>query len=104
MGSLVAKQAKFARMTVLLYMFILNNGYEFTYQWAYRDPKFGIGHPRSLHGKKLAIDLNLFRDGKYLSGAGQYDDVGEFWESIGGSWGGRFNDDNHFSLAHGGMK
>jgi hypothetical protein len=27
-----------------------------------------------------------------------------FWESIGGSWGGRFNDGNHYSLEHRGMK
>lgn len=30
--------------------------------------------------------------------------IGEYWESIGGAWGGRFNDGNHYSLGHGGRK
>ncbi|HAO1973206.1 TPA: M15 family peptidase, partial [Escherichia coli] len=31
---------------------------------------------------------------------------GEYWESIGGTWGGRFSraDGNHFSLEHNGVK
>ena len=31
-------------------------------------------------------------------------ELGEYWESIGGSWGGRFNDGNHYSLEHNGVK
>lgn len=30
--------------------------------------------------------------------------LGEYWESIGGTWGGRFNDGNHYSLEHNGVK
>ncbi|HBJ0947911.1 TPA: M15 family metallopeptidase, partial [Escherichia coli] len=32
---------------------------------------------------------------------------GEYWESLGGSWGGRFKsrpDGNHFSLEHNGVR
>jgi hypothetical protein len=57
-----------------------------------------------LHKSRLAIDLNVFRDGKYLTTGEQYTDLGEFWESIGGAWGGRFNDGNHFSFEHNGYK
>jgi len=30
--------------------------------------------------------------------------LGEYWEGMGGSWGGRFSDGNHFSLTHNGVK
>lgn len=62
------------------------------------------GIRRSLHCDRLAIDLNLFRGGVLLSGSQAHRPLGEFWESIGGSWGGRFGDGNHYSLAHEGRK
>ena len=70
-----------------------------TFGDAYRDPRvmFPYGKPHSLHKSRLAIDFNVFKDGRYLSGQG-YPSLGEFWESIGGSWGGRWGDPNHFSL------
>jgi len=30
--------------------------------------------------------------------------LGEYWESIGGSWGGRFGDGNHYSLKYKGRR
>jgi hypothetical protein len=30
--------------------------------------------------------------------------LGEQWEKMGGTWGGRFNDGNHYSLEHEGKK
>jgi hypothetical protein len=63
------------------------------------------GHMKnSLHYIRLAQDLNLFRDGVFLSKSEDHKELGEWWESIGGAWGGRFNDGNHYSLAHGGKK
>jgi len=63
------------------------------------------GHMKgSLHYERLAIDLNLFVLGEYKSDTESYRPLGEYWESIGGAWGGRFNDGNHFSLAYGGRK
>ncbi|RME23518.1 MAG: M15 family peptidase [Deltaproteobacteria bacterium] len=79
-------------------------GYEVTLGEAYRHPDATWGHPRSLHKQRLAIDLNLFKDGRYLTDTASYEPLGTFWEAIGGSWGGRFQDGNHFSLAHGGMR
>lgn len=92
------KQSRFLRMTLLLMQYAHHLGYELTYADAYRD-----GDPR-LHGKRLALDLNLFRNGVYLTKTSDHEPLGLFWESIGGSWGGRFNDGNHYSLAHGGQK
>jgi hypothetical protein len=58
----------------------------------------------SLHKDRLAIDLNLFKNQDYLKSTEDYLPLGEYWESIGGAWGGRFNDGNHFSLEHNGRK
>jgi hypothetical protein len=33
-----------------------------------------------------------------------YKPLGIKWELLGGTWGGRFNDGNHFSLAHNNIK
>lgn len=64
----------------------------------------GSGIRGSLHEIGLAIDLNLFRHGVYLSRTDDHRKMGEFWESIGGTWGGRFGDGNHYSLGHNGKR
>ena len=98
------KQSKFSKMVALLILFAYEKGYELTLGDAYRDPRVLHGSPRSLHRVRLAIDLNLFKNGKYLSTSDDHQELGEFWESIGGSWGGRFKDGNHYSLEHNGRK
>lgn len=98
------KQSKFCKMIALLILHAEALGYELTFGDAYRDPRVTYGHKKSLHRKRLATDLNLFKKGKYLTGTESYRPLGEYWESIGGSWGGRFKDGNHFSLEHGGVK
>jgi hypothetical protein len=64
----------------------------------------GSGIRTSLHGERLAVDLNLFIDGVYQTQTEAYRPLGEKWESLGGTWGGRFGDGNHFSIAHDGRK
>ena len=71
-------------------------------------PRFDIEHENhmagSLHYKGLAKDILLFKDGIYLSKTEDHKEFGEYWESLGGSWGGRFSDGNHYSMAFGGKK
>lgn len=106
------KQSKFVLMVAQLINKAIELGYELTLGDAYRDPRLhgqlgekkGYGHPKSCHKLRLAIDLNLFKDGKYLEGTEAHRPLGEWWESIGGSWGGRFNDGNHYSMEHEGNK
>jgi hypothetical protein len=64
----------------------------------------GSGIRNSLHEVGLAVDLNLFRDGKYLASTEDHLPLGKKWEEIGGTWGGRFGDGNHYSLEFGGRK
>jgi hypothetical protein len=91
-------------MVALLILHAEQLGYELTFGDAYRDPRAIYGKWKSLHRKRLAVDFNLFKDGVYLTQTEDYEPLGLYWESIGGSWGGRFNDGNHFSLEHGGVK
>lgn len=117
--SLRKKQSKFAVMAAQLILKAEELGFEVTLGDAYRDPRafggFGkamhtadgkrvYGRTKSLHKRRLAIDLNLFKNGKYLTTTEDHRPLGEWWEAQGGSWGGRFNDANHYSLEHNGMR
>lgn len=106
------KQSKFALMVGQLILKAYELGYEVTFGDTYRDPrvfglpgiKKGYGQAFSCHKYRLAIDLNLFKDGKFLETTEGHRLLGEWWESIGGSWGGRFEDANHYSLEHEGKR
>ena len=99
--SLREKQSRFASMVGQLITYSYANGYELTFGDAFAHD----GHCKnSLHYIRLAIDLNLFKNGKYLSKTLDHKKLGEYWESLGGSWGGRFGDGNHYSLEHNGRK
>jgi D-alanyl-D-alanine dipeptidase len=56
----------------------------------------------SKHRDGLAVDLAIIdRDGKYLTDSPLYQQLGEYWESIGGTWGGRWktlHDRDHFEF------
>lgn len=93
-------------------------GYQVTLGEAYRTEEqskiyadSGVGISNSLHRIRLAIDLNLFKNGKYLTDSKDYEPLGEWWESMSCQdytlcWGGRFlkQDGNHFSMGHVGVK
>lgn len=109
--SLSQKQARFTVMVARLIEFASQNNLDLTFGEAYRTPemaefyaKNGKGIKDSVHCHRLAVDLNLFIDGKYQASTEAYKALGEYFESIGGCWGGRFNDGNHFSLEHNGKK
>lgn len=112
--SLRKLQSEFAFLTSKLIGHIYEQGYEVTYGDAYRDPrlhgnmgtKLGYGHPRSAHKIRLAIDLNLFKDGEFLEGSDAHRIFGEWWEQQHplARWGGRFNDGNHYSFFYNGVQ
>ena len=111
--SLSQKQQKFTVMIGQLIEWADKNGYGLTFGEAYRTPeqaqlnaKSGKEIANSLHTQRLAVDFNLFINGQYQTDSAAYKPLGEFWESLGGTWGGRFSrpDGNHFSLEHNGVK
>lgn len=121
LSTLVAKQVKFTHMVMSLLVHIYSRlpGYTVTFGEAYRTPEQaawnaakGSGISQSLHTDRLAIDLILRINGILQTDSAAYLPLGEYWESIGGSWGGRFKaadgtpkpDGNHFSLEHAGRK
>ena len=44
----------------------------------------------SRHLDKLAADIVLFKDGAMVEDQNSYRQFGEYWEGVGGRWGGRF--------------
>lgn len=112
MESLGEKQKKFTLMIAQLIIFAYSKGYKLTFGDAYRDPrvfgdigeKKGYGRSKSNHKIRLAVDFNLFLHGQYLTSTEDHRPLGEFWESIGGSWGGHFDDGNHYSLEYDGRR
>lgn len=105
--TLSEKQKRFTHMIAQLIEFAYSNGYTLIFGDAYRDPRCTYGNSNSNHKIRLAVDFNLFnKDGKYLDRTEDHTPLGEYWESIGGSWGGRFaqKDGNHYSLEHNGRR
>lgn len=107
------KQRYFAGLVANLLIYIYSRGYEVSLDWCYRPPeiaeyytKIGVGIRSSLHTLKLAIDLNLFKDGIWLRNTEDHKIFGEYWEALNPlcRWGGRFGDGNHYSLEHDGVK
>lgn len=106
------KQSRFASMVPRLIDKAHELGFDVTLGDAYRDPRVfgelkvfkGYGNAASCHKLRLAVDLNLFRNGEFLPSSKDHEPLGLWWESQGGTWGGRFNDGNHYSLEHEGLK
>lgn len=110
------KQSIFVNLVAELINHAQSLGFALTFGETFRSPeeasrlaKLGKGIKNSLHTSRLAIDLNLFRDGKYLTKTEDHQVLGEWWEAqsfadIKCCWGGRFNDGNHYSIEHEGRK
>ena len=114
-STLGEKQKEFTLDVARLIQWAYQHGYQLSVGDCYRSPAAakanadaGIGIANSLHTKRLAIDLNLFRDGEYLTHREDYEPLGVYWESLreGNCWGGRFSrpDSDHFSREHEGVR
>ncbi len=119
MLTLRQKQSKFVLLIAKLIEYAYSQGYELTFAEAYRTPheadyEASVHHGivNSLHTIRLAIDLNLFKDGVWLDKSESFLPLGEWWEKQSTpdftcAWGGRFKptpDGNHFSLEHNGVR
>lgn len=98
------KQSLFMKLLPRLIDKIYEAGYECTGGDLWSKPEYKAHKPNSNHYIRLAIDLNLFKDGVYLTDTMAHQPFGEFWESLYPlcKWGGRFKDGNHYSLEHNG--
>jgi hypothetical protein len=115
------KQRLFTRLVGILIEYAYQQGYELTFGEAERKPaqasaneSAGKGISNSLHIVRLAIDLNLFKDGQWLTLSEYHNPLGVFWKNLHPlcRWGGDFKDSlgrpkpdgNHYSLEHNGVK
>jgi hypothetical protein len=112
------QQSLFAKLVCQHVLWLYSQGYEVTLAWAYRPPwvcdmlaleKKGIRF--SLHRLKLALDINLFKNGKYLTTTEAHRVSGERWKKRHPlcRWGGdirgkKGRDGNHYSMERGGVK
>ena len=104
------RQSQFAVAAAKLILKANELGYEVTLGDAYRDSrvhgdfgvKEGYGRASSVHKLRMAIDLNLFKDGEYLSSTEAHKPLGDWWvkefKAYDAAWGGAFNDGNHYSF------
>lgn len=110
------RQRRFLPLVAKLIDFAYAQGYELTAGELYRTPEqaklnaqSGAGISNSLHTQRLAVDLQLFKDGQYLTDSSAYKQLGEFWKTLDpeAAWGGDFHtrpDGNHFSLSWQGIR
>lgn len=92
------KQSRFAILFANLIRYAYEQGYEITIGDVFAHD----GHKEnSFHYDKLAGDLNLFKDGKYLTETNDHRFLGEYWKTLDPecTWGGDFSrkDGNHYS-------
>lgn len=97
------KQEIFSCNFALLILFAYSHGYKIRCG----DVFAREGHKdNSNHYIKLAGDLNLFKDGKFLRTTQAHQQLGDFWKSLHplNRWGGDFKkkDGNHYSMIHNG--
>lgn len=110
------KQRLFTKLIAELITWAYAQGYELTVGDAYRDPRMfgnhgekkGYSASKSVHKIRLAFDLNLFIDGKYMTTTEAHKEIGDKWKSMHElcRWGGDFRrkDGNHYSMTHWGCK
>lgn len=101
------KRCKFTECLAKLILWAISQGYEVaideaTEHLTKKDPTSDHG-AASWHHKGLACDLNLYRDGRWLSITEDHAPLGHYWESLDPacSWGGRWQDGNHYSWGEG---
>ena len=112
----IPRQEMFTVNVAKLIVFINANGYKCTFGETFRtkaeataNAKKGTGVRNSNHCYRMAIDLNIFKDGEYLKETKDYKFAGVYWESLNkyNEWGGRWtknrygkpcSDGNHFEM------
>lgn len=117
MSALLELQQEFFDATGLLIQKVRELGYHATWGDAYRSPEqaaqnaanhSGVAH--SLHTDRLAVDINLFKDGVYIQDDTGHRELGAWWKSLGPHyrWGGDIvhprPDPNHYSITPDGIR
>lgn len=94
-SALFDRQVRFTQILGRLLLYAETLGYQVTVGDAYATSGHIAG---SRHTCRLAIDLNLFREGRYLDKTSDHLELGVFWGNLGGRWGGHWGDGNHYEM------
>ena len=97
------KRELFTFSLSMLLLYMRGQGYRPRVKYVTRGNNWGD----SLHPWGLAADIDLFdKDGQYLELTEDHAQFGAVWESLHplNSWGGHFDDGNHYSVQHEGLK
>ena len=107
--SLRQEQCAFTVDCMKLFVWLYEHSYEWSFGEAWRTPEqqaiyLQAGKSKtmnSFHLKRLAIDLNIFKDGRLLATKEEMQTIGNAWESMcaQNTWGGNwknFKDIPHF--------
>lgn len=109
-------QSEFSVCVAKLILYAAGQGYELTLGEAWRLPEqaalnaaAGTGIRLSLHGERLAIDLNLFIGGVFRTDSEAHAPLAKYWKTLHplARWGGDFKpkpDGNHYSFEWQGRK
>lgn len=91
-------QEAFSQDLAKLILFAYQQGYRIRLGDVWSKAKYRAHKHNSQHYKKLASDLNLFRDGRFLQSSKDHHELGDYWESLSAEnrWGGRYQDGNHY--------
>lgn len=102
-------QEKFTQDLVKLLSYLIDNGYtirlgEVERTQAQQEIYIKIGRSKtanSMHLKRCAADLHIFKNGEWLQSKTQLQSIGDYWESLdeNNKWGGNFKsfiDTPHF--------
>jgi hypothetical protein len=97
------RQELFSRLIAKLITKMYDMGYQVRCGDFYALPRNPLEHTaNSRHYEKCAGDLNLFKDGKYLTTVKDHADFGAYWEGLDPRcrWGGRWpsGDANHYEV------
>ena len=100
------EQEDFTYHFALLIMHAYELGYKIRLGHTLRCQDCPVGKKNSLHKSKLAGDILLFKDGVFLTKTEDHRILGEWWEKQHplATWGGHFNDGNHYSFTRWGRK
>jgi hypothetical protein len=95
------KQELFCELIAKLITYMYSQGYKVRCGDFYAVKRSPLEHAiNSQHYSKLAGDLNLFRDGEWLTKTEAHTAFGAFWEAMHPlcRWGGRWGDGNHYEI------
>ena len=107
-------QQEFTQKIGILIQRAYELGFGLTFGDAYRDPRVHgfVGEKKSysaansVHKQRLAVDFNIFKNGKFLEGKEAEDAhsrLHDEWDELGGAE--RINKDtNHYSYSYNGMR